>query len=120
MTAILYRTQHGVTLDVDGQRHELPGVSWDDAFCRNQPLDWLCQQAGRRPPSTSVAEAAGADMLSPPEQLLPPIGSQEVWAAGVTYYRSRSARMEESSGAGGGDFYDRVYSAPRPELFFGV
>ena len=51
-------------------------------------------------------------------QILAPIGSQEVWAAGVTYYRSRSARMEESKSAGGGDFYDRVYSAERPELFF--
>src|SRR5690606_16454917 len=50
--------------------------------------------------------------------LQPPIGSQEVWAAGVTYYRSRTARMEESKSAGGGDFYDRVYEAERPELFF--
>jgi 2-dehydro-3-deoxy-D-arabinonate dehydratase len=47
-----------------------------------------------------------------------PIGHQEVWAAGVTYYRSRAARIEESKDAGGGDFYDRVYSAERPELFF--
>jgi len=51
-------------------------------------------------------------------QIQAPIGNQEVWAAGVTYYRSRSARMEESKSAGGGDFYDRVYSAERPELFF--
>jgi 2-dehydro-3-deoxy-D-arabinonate dehydratase len=51
-------------------------------------------------------------------QILAPIENQEVWAAGVTYYRSRSARMEESKSAGGGDFYDRVYSADRPELFF--
>jgi 2-dehydro-3-deoxy-D-arabinonate dehydratase len=50
--------------------------------------------------------------------LLQPIGKQEVWAAGVTYYRSRGARMEESRDAGGGSFYDRVYSAERPELFF--
>jgi 2-dehydro-3-deoxy-D-arabinonate dehydratase len=49
---------------------------------------------------------------------LAPIGSQEVWAAGVTYFRSRDARMEESHDAGGGSFYDRVYSAERPELFF--
>ncbi len=49
---------------------------------------------------------------------LAPIGTQEVWAAGVTYYRSRDARMEESKSAGGGDFYDRVYGAERPELFF--
>lgn len=48
--------------------------------------------------------------------LLPPVDDQEVWAVGVTYLRSKAARMEES------DFsataYDRVYDAPRPELFF--
>ena len=48
--------------------------------------------------------------------LLAPVDTQEVWAAGVTYLRSKSARMEES------DFsataYDRVYDAPRPEIFF--
>ena len=53
-----------------------------------------------------------------PGDWLAPIESQEVWAAGVTYYRSREARIAESEDAGGGDFYDRVYSAERPELFF--
>ena len=48
--------------------------------------------------------------------LLPPIDHQEVWAAGVTYLRSQSARMEESQAAA--SCYDRVYSSPRPELFF--
>jgi 2-dehydro-3-deoxy-D-arabinonate dehydratase len=48
--------------------------------------------------------------------LLPPIDRQEVWAAGVTYRRSKTARMEESQGAA--RFYDLVYEAPRPELFF--
>src|SRR4029434_5658518 len=52
------------------------------------------------------------------EEILPPIVSQEVWAAGVTYYRSRTARIEESKSAGGGDFYDRVYAADRPDLCF--
>jgi len=51
-------------------------------------------------------------------ELLPPIGSQEVWAAGVTYFSSRLARMEESKTAGGSDFYASVYNADRPELFF--
>ncbi|MEW6304965.1 MAG: fumarylacetoacetate hydrolase family protein [Verrucomicrobiota bacterium] len=49
-------------------------------------------------------------------KLLPPVERQEIWAVGVTYLRSKKARMEES------DFsataYDRVYDAPRPELFF--
>ncbi len=48
--------------------------------------------------------------------LPPPIDRQEVWAAGVTYKRSKTARMEESTSAA--SLYDRVYEAPRPELFF--
>ncbi|MDA8745311.1 fumarylacetoacetate hydrolase family protein [Rubripirellula amarantea] len=49
-------------------------------------------------------------------KLLPPIDNQEVWAAGVTYKRSQTARMEESEAAA--SCYDRVYQADRPELFF--
>jgi len=52
------------------------------------------------------------------DNLTAPIGAQEIWAAGVTYLRSREARMEESKNAGGGDFYAKVYEADRPELFF--
>jgi 2-dehydro-3-deoxy-D-arabinonate dehydratase len=44
-----------------------------------------------------------------------PVDRQEVWAAGVTYKRSKVAREEESVGAA--QFYDKVYTAPRPELF---
>ncbi len=51
-------------------------------------------------------------------ELLAPIGTQEVWAAGVTYYRSKEARMDESKESGGATFYDKVYEAERPELFF--
>ena len=47
-----------------------------------------------------------------------PIGSQEIWAAGVTYLRSCDARMEESKDSGSADFYSKVYHAERPELFF--
>lgn len=47
-----------------------------------------------------------------------PIASQEIWAAGVTYLRSKVARMEESKVSGGADFYAKVYDAERPELFF--
>lgn len=49
-------------------------------------------------------------------RLLPPIDAQEVWAAGVTYKRSQTARMEESEAAA--SCYDRVYQSPRPEIFF--
>lgn len=47
-----------------------------------------------------------------------PMGTQELWAAGVTYLRSKVAREKESENEGGASFYDRVYSADRPELFF--
>jgi 2-dehydro-3-deoxy-D-arabinonate dehydratase len=50
--------------------------------------------------------------------ILPPISRQEVWAAGVTYLKSRDARMEESQSSGAASLYDRVYDAERPELFF--
>jgi 2-dehydro-3-deoxy-D-arabinonate dehydratase len=63
---------------------------------------------------------ASAVMTAPPgaaaPHLLPPLDLQEVWAAGVTYERSRVARMEETAGAE--TFYDKVYTAERPELFF--
>jgi 2-dehydro-3-deoxy-D-arabinonate dehydratase len=65
----------------------------------------------------SVAEAASASGATVPagSAVLAPVDDQEVWAAGVTYRRSRDARMEESGTA---DVYDRVYVADRPELFF--
>lgn len=65
----------------------------------------------------SALEKANLSQAPDPKTILAPIENQEVWAAGVTYYRSRTARMEEAEAAGGGTFYDRVYDAPRPELF---
>jgi 2-dehydro-3-deoxy-D-arabinonate dehydratase len=65
---------------------------------------------------------AGLDFMKKGEiegEVLPPVpGDTEIWAAGVTYLRSKSARMEESEKAGGDIFYDLVYEAERPELFF--
>ncbi|MFO1021964.1 MAG: fumarylacetoacetate hydrolase family protein [Planctomycetales bacterium] len=58
-----------------------------------------------------------AEPLTPSDvTILPPLDRQEVWAAGVTYKRSQVARMEESKA--GASHYDKVYTAPRPELFF--
>jgi 2-dehydro-3-deoxy-D-arabinonate dehydratase len=59
-------------------------------------------------------EKAGTDAVGPARLLAPLDGRGEVWCAGVTYARSRSARMEESTEQ---SVYDRVYSADRPELF---
>jgi 2-dehydro-3-deoxy-D-arabinonate dehydratase len=67
---------------------------------------------------TAVCSWPDLDIAPDPAKLhlLAPITKQEVWAAGVTYLRSREARMEESPE--GGSFYDKVYHATRPELFF--
>jgi len=100
-----YRTTQGVFIEEADGYHLLPGTNWDE-FVRG---DMLAQ---------ARAAARGLAASFDPATVLAPIVSQEVWAAGVTYYRSRDARMRESKDAGGGDFYARVYNAPRPELFF--
>jgi 2-dehydro-3-deoxy-D-arabinonate dehydratase len=104
----LFRTTAGSVVEEQGQFYRIDGASWDDLLAQEDlhaALSAIIE--GHQP--VAAFDAAG---------LLAPIGSQEVWAAGVTYYRSRGARMEESKDAGGGSFYDRVYSADRPELFF--
>lgn len=65
--------------------------------------------------SVSLSRLEEARPAEGEPHLLPPIDHQEVWAAGVTYDRSKAARMEESES--GATFYDRVYEAGRPELF---
>jgi 2-dehydro-3-deoxy-D-arabinonate dehydratase len=64
---------------------------------------------------TDAARAKGGAAVPSGFRLLAPVDEQEIWAAGVTYERSRDARMEESAEA---SVYDRVYDADRPELFF--
>ncbi len=96
---------------IDDKFYAGKDTSWDQLVTRENLEDHLTKTLQHQKPlASSFAEIESS--------LLPPIGTQEVWASGVTYYRSRNARMEESKSAGGGDFYDRVYSAERPELFF--
>lgn len=103
----LYRTSKGIFVEHSGTFYESDTSDWDELVCSPDLHARLNAIIGKRacPPID-------------PATILAPIVSQEVWAAGVTYYRSRSARMEESKDAGGGSFYDRVYTAERPELFF--
>jgi 2-dehydro-3-deoxy-D-arabinonate dehydratase len=98
----LRRTAAGPVLHRDG-RYLALDEGWDDIFRQGDPVDHLRTVDGRP--------------VDPGEPLAP-IGAQEVWAAGVTYYVSRDARMEESEASGAADVYDRVYDAARPELFF--
>jgi 2-dehydro-3-deoxy-D-arabinonate dehydratase len=107
----LFRTEHGIILDKGDVFYRLHETDWDEVVNRDNLYEWLELQTENLIPIVFTED------LSFP-QILAPIGSQEVWAAGVTYFRSRTARMEESEKAGGGSFYDRVYDAERPELFF--
>ena len=90
-------------------RHVETGFSFNELFTAPDPAGYVA----------AVYSGAGEEVsFNPDISYQAPIGDQEVWAAGVTYYRSRTARMEEAETAGGDVFYDKVYEAPRPELFF--
>jgi len=109
----LYRTNSGFAIEHEGNVYRGSGTNWHSLLTQENPRDFLLAALPRMeqvdPDTVSATFSAS---------LRAPIGNQEVWAAGVTYFRSRDARMEESKAAGGGDFYDRVYDAERPELFF--
>ncbi len=102
----LYLCTDGPLLETDGRFFSIRDTSWDDLF--NDPaLGERLAQYARNARETEPPR---------PEDLLATIGRQEIWAAGVTYWRSRTARMAESEETA--DAYDRVYNAARPEIFF--
>lgn len=103
----LYRTTEGIFIEHQQDTYKT-SEEWDSLVNRPELHPYLQQllpglQRGRLPAA---------------DRWLAPIGSQEVWASGVTYLRSRDARMEESKTSGGADFYQKVYEAERPEIFF--
>ncbi len=109
----LYKLTAGTLLESENGIFLGPELDWDQLLGREHLPQLLKSEASHwEEISFEKAEELKA------EGLLAPMGNQEVWAAGVTYYRSRTARMEESQDSGGADFYDKVYAADRPELFF--
>jgi 2-dehydro-3-deoxy-D-arabinonate dehydratase len=104
----LFRTKGGCVVERERQYFRVDGADWDELLAQEDLHGALVELIAG---CESIADFHSVELLAP-------IGRQEVWAAGVTYYRSRGARMEESKDSGGGSFYDRVYSAERPELFF--
>ena len=107
----VYRTFAGTVAEVDGEHYTLDRVPWSGLLAGRDPAALIRKAVESLPSSATRAQPTR-------EELLAPVDHHEVWAAGVTYLRSRTARMEESEAAGGGSFYDRVYDADRPELFF--
>ncbi|HVS97332.1 MAG TPA: fumarylacetoacetate hydrolase family protein [Puia sp.] len=109
----IYRTSGGPFLH-DGEGYWLLDQPWERLINRSGLHAYL--RSLMTGAATVPAAEAGALLNS---GLMAPIGpQQEIWAAGVTYLRSRDARMEESAESGGATFYDKVYVAERPELFF--
>ena len=107
----LYKTHQGALLAKDESYYMLPG-NWNELINQvNLHQHLLAKLTGIKAMSEPEARA----LMTRP---LAPIGMQEVWAAGITYLRSRDARMEESKESGAADVYDKVYQAERPELFF--
>ncbi len=102
----MYLTRHHTT---GGPRWALDGRYLPAAFSLDLVLELPAEAVGALLAALPVAEPARDPLLAPIEP------GVEVWAAGVTYLRSRDARKEESSVA---DVYQKVYDADRPEIFF--
>lgn len=108
----LYKIAKGILLEHNNSAYIIDD-EWDSLINRDDLAGYLkLISVDTTPISVEVKD----EYLN--GKILPPIGSQEVWAAGVTYLKSRDARMEESESSGGASLYDKVYDAPRPELFF--
>jgi 2-dehydro-3-deoxy-D-arabinonate dehydratase len=109
----LYKLKSGTLLNTKSSFKLGPIYDWDELLGREYLASFL-EEASKN--WKSIEELQAQKLIQ--SELLAPMGNQEVWAAGVTYYRSRTARMEESEDSGGATFYDKVYNADRPELFF--
>ena len=106
----IYKTQSGIIIENENKFY-LSKDNWD-LFIND---DHLFQKIEKLTQQSSAIENANKIIE---EEIVAPVGSQELWACGVTYLRSKEGRQEESKGAGGGDFYAQVYEAERPEVFF--
>jgi 2-dehydro-3-deoxy-D-arabinonate dehydratase len=106
----LYKSKNKIIIENSDGFYEMDMVSWDDFINDDNLLEKMNSLliSGRAVKRNAIIES----------EILAPVGSQELWACGVTYLRSKVGRQEESKEAGGGDFYARVYDAERPEVFF--
>lgn len=112
----LYRTSQGIIIEFDSSFYLSPQKNWDSYVNRDDLYDAILAEIQALSADPSLEETLKTTLLAP-------INQQEIWASGVTYTKSREARMEESKRAGGetggaSAFYARVYEAARPELFF--
>lgn len=107
----LYKTKEGIVVEKDDSYYLVGDKNWDTYVNDDQLYSKLQTVTEELSPA-----AEGKNLIE--SQIQAPIQSQEIWACGVTYLRSKVGRQEESKNAGGSDFYARVYEADRPEIFF--
>lgn len=107
----IYKTTGGNIIEHEGNGYVSNIANWDELINRDNLFSFLLDHIKQLPVVTDKAWLHQQTILTP-------IGTQEVWAAGVTYLRSKLARMEESEQSGGATFYDKVYEAERPEIFY--
>ncbi|MDN3689994.1 fumarylacetoacetate hydrolase family protein [Cyclobacterium jeungdonense] len=106
----IYRTEKGIVLEKGQDLYLVKDQDWDEFINDDKLFRKITDLVQDLAPDEQAH-----DWLA--NALLPPIANQEVWASGVTYYRSKLGRQEESKDSGGGTFYEMVYQAERPELF---
>lgn len=104
---ILYNTKKGLVVESEGKHFDGGKHDWDE-FLNDENLFEKLKSVIASSSETTLDES----------DILKPIKSQELWACGVTYLRSKLGRQEESKQSGGADFYGKVYEADRPEVFF--
>ena len=103
----IYKTTSGIIIEAYEKFYRSDAKNWDSFINQDNLYEFLTTEI------KSLNEISWNY-----EGILAPISTQEIWASGVTYMRSREARMDESKESGGADFYAKVYEAERPELFF--
>ena len=106
----LFKTVKGLLIEIEN-KYYLSTENWDEFVNDDGFYEKMEKLTKQSQPVSNGQELIESDLMAP-------IGSQELWASGVTYMRSKQGRQEESQKAGGGDFYQHVYEAERPELFF--
>jgi len=107
----VYKLQQSILVEQDSKYFQLMGLDWNSFINDDGLFDKVLQLIEKVEPLADATELLEG-------QLDAPMQGQELWASGVTYFRSKQGRQEESEKSGGSDFYGRVYEAERPELFF--
>ncbi len=103
----IYRVDEGAIVEID-KKYTFITLDWNQLLIQKDIKRFIEKHI-----------EAGVITKLHKHKILKPIGDhQELWACGVTYLRSKVGRQEESKSSHGGDFYELVYNAKRPEVFF--